>query len=124
MLLAALLPGSAAEGLASTYVDTRVSCPGRKYDAAAMTAASTTLPCGALAEVRNLENDLAVVVTIVDDGPHVRGRIIDLTPAAAARIKSDGLPRVRVTSPPPRAEKRAAGASSAFERLWRSRVGF
>jgi len=52
----------------------------------AMTAAHKTLPMGTYVKVRNLENGKSVVVRINDRGPFVRGRIIDLSYAAAKRL--------------------------------------
>lgn len=66
-------------------------------------AASKTLPLGSKARVRNLETGKSAVVTIQDRGPHVPGRIIDLSPATAALIgltSKDGLADVEVTPLP------------------------
>jgi rare lipoprotein A len=63
-------------------------------------AASKTLPLGTVAKVTNLENGKSTVVTIQDRGPHVPGRIVDLSPASARQIgldKKQGLARVAVT---------------------------
>jgi rare lipoprotein A len=49
-------------------------------------AASKTLPLGTKAKVTNLETGRSAVVTIEDRGPYVRGRIVDLSPAAAEKI--------------------------------------
>jgi rare lipoprotein A len=49
-------------------------------------AASKTLPLGTKARVTNLETGQSAAVTIRDRGPHVRGRIIDLSPSTAERI--------------------------------------
>jgi rare lipoprotein A len=49
--------------------------------------------------VTNLYNGRSCVVRINDRGPYIRGRIIDLTPAAATAIglsKRQGLTRVRI----------------------------
>jgi rare lipoprotein A len=47
------------------------------------TAAHRTLPFGTKVRVTNLRNGRSVVVRITDRGPYGRGRIIDLTHAAA-----------------------------------------
>ena len=73
-------------GIASTYVDIEVACPGERYAAGAMAAAHRTLPCGSRVEVTNRKNGRKVVVRVNDRGPHVAGRIIDLTPGAALVI--------------------------------------
>jgi rare lipoprotein A len=49
-------------------------------------AASKTLPLGTVAKVTNLHTGKSTVVTIHDRGPHVPGRIVDLSPAAAEEI--------------------------------------
>lgn len=52
----------------------------------AMTAAHKTLPLGTFVRVQNLANRREVVVKVNDRGPFVRGRIIDLSFAAAKDI--------------------------------------
>jgi rare lipoprotein A len=63
-----------------------------------MTAAHRTLPFGTYVMVTNLGNDRSVVVRINDRGPFVRGRIIDLSYAAARvlGIIGPGTARVRL----------------------------
>lgn len=70
-------------------------------------AAHKTLPLGSRAVVTNLETGRSAVVTIEDRGPHVRGRIVDLSPATAEKIglsRKDGVAPVEVR--PLSAEKR------------------
>lgn len=64
----------------------------------AMTAAHRTLPLGTIIEVTNLENNRSVRVRINDRGPYVRGRILDLSAAAARRLglKARGVAKVRI----------------------------
>jgi rare lipoprotein A len=52
----------------------------------AMTAAHRSLPFGTLLQVTNLENGRQVEVTVNDRGPFVRGRILDLSWAAAKKL--------------------------------------
>lgn len=62
-------------------------------------AASKTLPLGTTARVTNLESGQSAEVVIRDRGPHVRGRIIDLSPATAQEIgltRKQGVARVEV----------------------------
>jgi rare lipoprotein A len=66
-------------------------------NAGAMTAAHRTLPFGTSVTVINNENGRTVVVRINDRGPFVRGRVIDLSPAAARAIGVGGLARVSLT---------------------------
>lgn len=104
---AAPSPAAAAPGVvgyASWYQLTgRTACGGRK-NPEAMTAAHRTLPCGAPIRVTNLSNGRSVVVTVVDRGPFVRGRIVDISRGAARRIGlvDRGIGRVRVETVPQR----------------------
>ena len=70
-----------------------------------LTAAHPTLPLGTRVLVTNLKNGRAVEVRINDRGPHVPGRVIDLSFAAAQQlgVASGGtIPvRIRVLSLPP-----------------------
>ena len=59
-----------------------------------LTAAHRSLPFGSKVRVINRRNGRAVVVRINDRGPFMRGRIIDLTPAAASQLGFSGLARV------------------------------
>lgn len=70
---------------------------GEPFDKNAMTAAHRSLPFGTRLEVTNLENDRSVVVRINDRGPYARGRVIDLSPAAAKKIGMIEAGIVRVT---------------------------
>lgn len=56
-----------------------------------MTAAHRTLPIGTFVRVTNRRSGRSVVVRINDRGPFVRGRIIDVTPAAAHVLGFSGL---------------------------------
>jgi rare lipoprotein A len=59
---------------------------GEVFDQALMTAAHKTLPLGSRAKVINLANGNSVEVKINDRGPHIDGRIIDLSRAAAGAL--------------------------------------
>jgi rare lipoprotein A len=61
-----------------------------------LTAAHRSLPFGTKVRVTNRKNGRSVVVRINDRGPFVRGRIIDLTPAAAHVLGFSGLAPVTV----------------------------
>lgn len=74
------------------------SASGERYNQNALTAAHRSLPFGTKVRVTNVRNGRSVVVRINDRGPHIRGRIIDLS-AAAARIvgvMQSGVAPVRV----------------------------
>lgn len=72
---------------------------GIRYHKDSLTCAHRTLPFGTYVKVRNLRNDKEVVVKVTDRGPHVRGRIVDLSYAAAKKLDfiSRGLTRVEIT---------------------------
>ena len=59
---------------------------GDRYRKGKLTAAHKTLPFGTKVKVTNQQNGKTVKVKITDRGPHVRGRIVDLSRAAANRI--------------------------------------
>lgn len=74
------------------------SASGERFNQNALTAAHRSLPFGTQVRVTNVRNGRSVVVRINDRGPHIRGRIIDLS-AAAARIvgvMQSGVAPVRV----------------------------
>lgn len=73
---------------------------GERFDQHALTAAHRTLPFGTRVRVTNLNNDRSVVVRINDRGPHVLGRIIDVSRKAAERLGmlGSGVAPVRVQS--------------------------
>jgi rare lipoprotein A len=85
-------------GIASIYTDYRTAS-GEPYRAGAMAAAHKTWPLGSRVRVVNLRNGQSTTVRINDRGPYIKGRIIDLTPAAATRIglsKRQGIVPVRI----------------------------
>jgi len=69
---------------------------GQKLNPQALTAAHRTLPFGSKVKVTNKHNGRSVVVTINDRGPFVRGRVIDVTPAAARVLGFSGLAQVSI----------------------------
>lgn len=86
-------------GIASWYgsvLDGRPTANGERFDMYAMTACHPTLPFGTLVRVVNLANKRSVVVRINDRGPLAKGRVIDLSYAAAdeLNITQRGLARV------------------------------
>lgn len=64
----------------------RRTANGETCDPATLTAAHRTLPFGTKLRVTNPANGKSVVVRINDRGPFARGRVIDLSKAAAAEI--------------------------------------
>ncbi len=99
---AAPLPVRSTEtGLASWYghpYHGRAAANGEIYDMEKLTAAHRTLPFGTVVRVTNLDNAKSVDVRIIDRGPFVAGRIIDLSHAAAEVIDmiGPGVAQVRV----------------------------
>jgi rare lipoprotein A len=87
-------PFSIEIGMASWYGRSgRRAANGEVFDEDALTAASRTLPLGALVRVTNLATGQVAVVRINDRGPFVPGRILDLSLGAA---KATGLYRLGV----------------------------
>ena len=64
---------------------------GETFSPSKLTAAHRTLPFGTMVRVTNLRNGRTVMVRINDRGPFTKGRIIDVTPAAASELKFSGL---------------------------------
>lgn len=64
----------------------RKTANGERYNQNAMTAAHRTLPTGTVVDVTNLRNGKTVRLRINDRGPYVKGRIIDLSKAAAIQL--------------------------------------
>jgi rare lipoprotein A len=62
-----------------------------------LTGAHRTLPFGTRVRITNRRNGHSVVVRINDRGPFIRGRVIDVTPAAARALGFSGLAPVMLT---------------------------
>lgn len=80
----------AQSGIASIYSGERTA-NGEWARASGMTAAHRSLPFGSMVRVTNRQSGRSVVVRINDRGPFVRGRVIDVTPAAARALGFSGL---------------------------------
>ena len=76
----------------------RKTASGEPFNQNALTAAHRTLAFGTTVKVTNTLNNKSVVVRINDRGPFTKGRIIDLSRAAAAKIDmiKQGVAPVRV----------------------------
>jgi rare lipoprotein A len=86
-------------GLASWYgkpFHGRRTASGEVYDMNRMTAAHKTMPLPSYALVRNPANGREVVVKVNDRGPFIKGRVIDLSRAAARKLRIGGVARVEV----------------------------
>jgi rare lipoprotein A len=103
--------GQTERGLASWYghpYHGRRAADGEIYDMETLVAAHRTLPFQTWVRVRNLTNGKTVDVRIIDRGPFVDGRILDLSHAAAQRVEliGPGVGEIELTviAPPPTAE--------------------
>lgn len=73
-------------GKASWYALTSKTASGERMNPAKMTAAHKSLKFGTMLRVKNPRNGLAVIVRVNDRGPFTRGRMLDLSKAAADQI--------------------------------------
>jgi rare lipoprotein A len=92
---------SAQAGMASYYHDRfqgRRTASGARYDKRDYSAAHKTLPLGTRVRVTDARSGESVVVRINDRGPYARGRVIDLSRAAAQEIglTRKGVARVKL----------------------------
>jgi len=100
--------GQTENGIASWYghpFHGRAAANGEIYDMEKMTAAHRTLPFNTWVRVYDLDNNKSTDVRIIDRGPFVDGRIIDLSHAAAKQIEMIGPGvahvRIEIISAPP-----------------------
>src|SRR3984957_13350683 len=96
-----LVIGATENGIASWYghpYDGRRAADGETYNMETLVAAHRTIPFNTWVRVYNLSNNKTVDVRIIDRGPFVDGRIIDLSHAAAQAIDmiGPGIAQVRV----------------------------
>ncbi len=92
--------GGGQSGVASWYggkFHGRKTASGERYNQNGMTAAHKTLPFGTRVQVTNTRTGNSVVVRINDRGPFVKGRVIDLSRAAASQLGVNGVAPVRLT---------------------------
>ena len=107
-------------GIASWYGGRdqgRLMACGEPFDEHEMIAAHRTLPLGTRVRVTNLRNGRSVVVKIKDRGPGVKGRVIDVSRAAARKLRFTGRGlapvKIRVLSEPGAASDRLEAAGAA-----------
>ena len=74
-------------GKASWYHESQRTASGGRFDPNGLTAAHRTLPFGTLVRVTNLRSQRCTVVRINDRGPYKKGRIIDVSKAAAKELE-------------------------------------
>jgi rare lipoprotein A len=82
--------GSGESGFASYYWQPQKVASGGWFNPNALTAAHKSLPFGSRVKVTHLSSGRSVTVVINDRGPFVKGRIIDLSRAAAQSIGMTG----------------------------------
>jgi len=100
--------GQTEEGIASWYghpYHGRQAADGEIYDMEKLVAAHRTLPFHTWVRVHNLDNRKTVEVEIIDRGPFIDGRIIDLSHRAAQEVAMIGpgtaKVRIEIIEPPP-----------------------
>jgi rare lipoprotein A len=90
-----------AEGLASYYggaLRGNRTASGERFDPESFTAAHRSLAFGTCLRIENAANGRSIRVRINDRGPFVRGRVVDLSEAAARALDflRQGVARVRL----------------------------
>ena len=93
-------PTAILSGKASFYWEPQKTASGERFNPRQLTAAHKSLPMHSVVRVINLKNGKSVIVRINDRGPYIRGRIIDLSKAAAEKIDmvKSGAVAVRVAA--------------------------
>ncbi|MBC8049878.1 MAG: septal ring lytic transglycosylase RlpA family protein [Chitinophagales bacterium] len=89
-------PALAECGIASWHGGSGRTASGERWNSGAMVAAHRRRSFGSRVTVTNSRNGRSVSVRITDRGPFVRGRIIDLSRAAARQLGINGVGRVCV----------------------------
>lgn len=96
-----LQEGSTQTGQASWYGkehDGKKTASGETFDMEEMTAAHRTLPMNSKVKVTSLSNGKSVIVKVNDRGPFSKGRIIDISRAAAKKLDiiTKGTDKVKI----------------------------
>lgn len=102
----------------------KITANGEAYDMFSMTAAHKTIPLGTLVRVRHKRSGKSLIVRINDRGPYVKGRIIDLSYAAASSLGITGISRVTVEVVSDRKGRLLAPGQSFFVRLGKAPQSF
>lgn len=95
---------------------------GRRFNPATNVAASKTLPIEIITKMIILDNGKSAIVTVENRGPHVHGRMLDVSPKVAEtlRMKKVALPTWLASQS--RYQYRTAGySSSPMPQAWRHR---
>jgi rare lipoprotein A len=114
-------PIASQTGLASWYgppYHNRRGSNGEVYNMHAMTAAHREFPLGSIVRVTNVKTGHAALVRITDRGPFIRGRILDLSLAAARKldVQQSGVAEVKV-------ELMQSGAPAGTPGKWAVQIG-
>lgn len=101
ILISCLYVQAPQTGMASYYADRFDGLPtasGEAYRKDQLTAAHRTLPFGTMIKITNLKNGKFIIARVNDRGPHVKGRIVDVSKAAAEKLGfiRQGVARVQV----------------------------
>ncbi|WP_319414202.1 septal ring lytic transglycosylase RlpA family protein [uncultured Cohaesibacter sp.] len=83
-------------GTASWYQLTSQTASGEMANPTKMTAAHRSIDFGEKLEVTNMRNGKSIIVRVNDRGPFIKGRILDLSRAAAKELgfKNAGVTKV------------------------------
>lgn len=97
-LSAIVVDAARAETGNAAYYRSGRTASGELSGPTGFTAAHRTLPFGTMVRVTNIRNGRSVIVRINDRGPYGRGRIIDVSRAAARELEMirHGIAKVRV----------------------------
>ena len=93
----ATVSGWQQQGVASWYgpgFHGRLTASGERFNTQALTAAHLHLPFGTMLRVRSEQTGREVIVRVNDRGPYAKGRVIDLSQAAARALGIQGIGRV------------------------------
>ncbi|MDT3679486.1 MAG: septal ring lytic transglycosylase RlpA family protein [Burkholderiaceae bacterium] len=98
---ASFAPGWHQQGRISYYgrrFDAQPTASGEPFDPDAMTMAHPTLPFGSIVRVTNLRNGRSAELRVNDRGPYEKGRIADVSRAAAKKLGMlhHGVTRARI----------------------------
>jgi len=88
----------ASDGMASFYSQGARTASGERFNARELTAAHPTLPFGTKVRVTNVATGRTVTVRVNDRGPFVKGRVIDVSHAAAESLGmvGNGVAKVKL----------------------------
>ena len=90
LLFVSQMANAQEQGVASYYADRfegQKMANGNAYDPDQLTCAHPTAPLGSIMKITRKDcPDQSVIVRVVDRGPYVKGRIVDLSKSAAKEL--------------------------------------